>query len=65
MNITKSILILGVILLFQFANANEIGLDQKVSLQFEEIPVTTVLNMISEKYDLNIVQSSQIERLAF
>lgn len=44
------------------ANGKPVDLDRKVSLQFEEIPITTVLNMIAEKYDLNIVQSSQIDQ---
>jgi len=62
MKIVKLIIVFGLLMLFQTTGAREIDLDQVVSLQFDETPIATVLNMISEKYDLNIVQSSQIEK---
>jgi len=34
---------------------------KKISLQFEGVPVSTVLNMIADQHHLNIVQSSQID----
>ncbi len=44
------------------SRADIIDFDRKVSLQFDEVPITTVLNMIAGKYKLNIVQSSQMEQ---
>jgi type II secretory pathway component GspD/PulD (secretin) len=35
--------------------------DVKVSLQFEDIALSTVLNMFAEQYDLNLIQSGQID----
>jgi type IV pilus secretin PilQ/predicted competence protein len=40
--------------------AGETDMNQTISLQFEEIPIRTILNMIAEKYGLNIVQSAEI-----
>ena len=37
-----------------------IDLDKKISLQFEEVPISTILTMIAQQHNLNIVQSSEI-----
>ncbi|RKX21891.1 MAG: hypothetical protein DRP51_03390 [Candidatus Zixiibacteriota bacterium] len=43
-----------------FLLGNPISLDKKISLQFEEVPISTILTMIAQRHDLNIVQSSEI-----
>jgi len=40
--------------------AVEFDPDKKVSLKFDEVPLTTVLNMLAEEYNLNIVLSGEI-----
>ena len=42
------------------ALGDTINLDTKLSLQFDEVPISTILNMIASQHNLNIVQSSQI-----
>lgn len=42
--------------------ANPIELDKKISLQFEAVPISTILTMIAQRYNLNIVQSAEISR---
>ncbi|MCP4706664.1 MAG: hypothetical protein GY865_18855, partial [candidate division Zixibacteria bacterium] len=37
-----------------------IDLDKKISLQFEEVSISTILTMVAQRYNLNIVQSSDI-----
>ncbi len=39
---------------------NPIDLDKKISLQFEAVPISTILIMIARQHNLNIVQSSEI-----
>jgi len=36
------------------------NLNEKLSLQFEDVPMATVLNMMAEQYDLNLVLSGQM-----
>lgn len=49
------ILLLPVLLL-----GGPIDLDKKISLQFEEVSISTILTMIAQQHNLNIVQSSEI-----
>ncbi len=39
-----------------------IDLDKKISLQFEEVPISTILTMLARQHNLNIVQSSEISK---
>jgi len=50
-----------IIILGASACAGTPDLNANISLQFEDTPITTVLNMIAEQYDLNLVQSGRIE----
>jgi len=62
MKIIRFAILAGLLVILNSTAAQGVDLDRTVSLQFEEIPITTVLNMISDKYNLNIVQSSQIDQ---
>nr|MBN2277695.1 secretin and TonB N-terminal domain-containing protein [candidate division Zixibacteria bacterium] len=42
------------------AVAGPLDSKEKISLQFEDVPITTVLNMIAQQYNLNLVQSGEI-----
>lgn len=52
-------LILNIICLH--AVAGSLDSEKRISLQFEEVPIYTVLNMIAEQYNLNLVQSGMVE----
>ncbi|MFH2035792.1 MAG: secretin and TonB N-terminal domain-containing protein [Candidatus Zixiibacteriota bacterium] len=56
-----SILRILILLLALFTTAPAIDLNQKVSLQLEDIPIATVLQSIAMQYNLNIVQTSEID----
>jgi len=43
-------------------SANPIELDKKISLQFEAVPISTILTMIAQRHNLNIVQSAEISK---
>lgn len=42
-------------------SAAPVDLNQKISLQVEEVPLATVLQMVAQQYQLNIVQSADID----
>jgi type IV pilus assembly protein PilQ len=50
------------ILLGSFALAGIPDGDKKISLQFENISIASVLNLLAQQYNLNIVQSGQIDQ---
>ena len=49
------------IILHAFAYSGTPDLDANISLQFEDVPISTVLNMVAQQYNLNLVQSGRIE----
>ncbi len=55
------LVIIPLMLLFNNVIAGPLDSQEKISLQFEDIELSTVLNMLAEQYGLNIVQSGQIE----
>jgi len=60
--IRRTFLILfPLMLIFHNVIAGPLDSQEKISLQFEDIELSTVLNMLAEQYGLNIVQSGQIE----
>jgi type II secretory pathway component GspD/PulD (secretin) len=46
-----------VMMLVSVAGGNPLELDKKVSLQFDNAPLASVLTLISQQYNINIVQS--------
>ncbi|UCD17665.1 MAG: hypothetical protein JSV44_01830 [Candidatus Zixiibacteriota bacterium] len=42
------------------AAAGRPDLTEKISLQFKDVPITTILNMIAEQYGLNVILSGKI-----
>lgn len=57
------ILLIIIILLIipQFPTAGNFDSSKKISLAFEDVPIATVLNMIAQQYDLNLVLSGGID----
>jgi len=49
------------IVLCAISYADTPNLTANISLQFEDVPISTVLNMMADQYNLNLVQSGQIE----
>ena len=59
----KIIYLLALLFLLPFSIiGNPIDMDKKISLKFEEVSVSTILSMIAQQYNLNIVQSSEISQ---
>ena len=60
----KNIIMMAVIVVFTgvISAAGTLDSDKKVSLQFDNVPMASVLNVIAQQYDLNIVQSSQVDQ---
>jgi type IV pilus assembly protein PilQ len=54
------VLVIPLILLFPVAWSGPLDSQEKVSLQFEDLELSTVLNMLADQYNLNIIQSGQI-----
>lgn len=61
MNHKAFLTIILVIALFSGTMAGTFDASEKISLQFEDVPISTVLNMMAQQYNLNLVQSGQIE----
>jgi general secretion pathway protein D len=59
--IRKSI-IFAALTIWGSASAGPLDVDKKISLQFDNVPIASVLKMISQQYDLNIVQSGEGEK---
>jgi len=60
MKIFRTGLMIMILLLTTAPLSATMDLDQKITLHLEEVPITTVLNMLARQYSLNIVQSSQL-----
>jgi len=57
----KYILLVLVFLLCGTSLMANVTTDEKISLQFDEVSITTVLNMIARQFNLNLVVSTQVE----
>lgn len=58
----KNILVITALLIFSVsANAQGLFSGEKLSLQLESVSLTTVLNMMAEQYNLNLVISGSVE----
>lgn len=58
----KITLVLGIIWALHIAAlGQELQSGKKISLQFENVPIATVLNMLAQKYDLNLVFAGDVE----
>ncbi len=55
------LIMIPLILLFSHSSAGPLDSQEKISLQFEDIELSTVLNMLAEQYNLNLIQSGQID----
>jgi len=53
-------IIIPLILIFSAALAGPLDSQEKISLQFEDLELSTVLNMLADQYNLNVIQSGQI-----
>ena len=61
MKVRTIFLAVFLIILYASAYSGAPDLDAIVSLQFEDVPISTVLNMMAQQYNLNLVQSGRIE----
>ncbi len=53
--------IISLLLMLNMAIAEQPDFSQKVSLEFENVPVSTVVNLIAQQYNLNVVLSGQVD----
>ncbi|MCX6827458.1 MAG: hypothetical protein NTV06_09400 [candidate division Zixibacteria bacterium] len=56
-----SITLIGLLLLYSLSWGEPVDLSQRFSVQFENVPISAVLNLIAEQYNLNIVQAMRID----
>ncbi len=61
MKVRTIFLAVFLIILYASAYSGAPDLDAIVSLQFEDVPISIVLNMMAQQYNLNVVQSGRIE----
>lgn len=61
MKVRTIFLAVFLIILYASAYSGAPDLDAIVSLQFEDVPISIVLNMMAQQYNLNLVQSGRIE----
>ena len=58
----RIILTISLLLLMESAAQSQgLNSEKRISLQFDNVSIATVLNMLAQKYDLNLVMSGEIE----
>ena len=55
------LIMIMLLLLICSAMAGPLDSEEKISLQFEDIDLSTALSMLADQYGLNLIQSGQVE----